>query len=353
MSGDSQTSVFSESADFREPAQPRSPYFDRALEAWVLSRYDDVLTAFYESRLRLSGSKGEDDSNAGDKMAQTPPRAETLAALSASKLANWQGQLEPLARSMMTALPADRPVDVVEEFARPWCLKLAVMATGADQLEAESLSALAYQVSIEAATIQPRDADFGSRVATSSAELEKKLGSNGMPMAAPAFVALSHTLPCFLANGWLALLQHPAELARLHAQPDLMPKAIEELLRYAGLVRILFRKATATVDLGGVQIACGDAVALLVAVANRDPAKFDEPNRVHIGRHAVTQFSLGAGPHSCVGASLIRIAAAVATAAFTWRFATAKLTGPVEWRGGRESRWPASIFLLERPAPGH
>jgi cytochrome P450 len=341
-----ESSALSQGAEFREPAQPRSPYFDPALQAWVLSRYDDVLTAFYEPRLRLSGSKGVADSKADDHVAQTPLRAETLDALSASKLTDWQAQLKPLAHNMVTALPADRAVDVVEEFARPWCLKLAVMATGADHLQAESLSALAYQVSIEAAAVKPRDADFESRVATSSTELEKKLGSKSMPMAAPAFVALSHTLPCFLANGWLALLEHPAELARLHAQPDLMPKAIEELLRYAGLVRILFRKATAAVHLGDIQIACGDAVALLVAVANRDPAKFDEPNRVHIGRHAVTQFSLGAGPHSCVGASLIRIAAAVATAAFTWRFATAKLTGPVEWRGGLESRWPASILLL-------
>jgi hypothetical protein len=84
----------------------------------------------------------------------------------------------------------------------------------------------------------------------------------------------------------------------------------------------------------------------LVAVANRDPAKFDDPNRVDIGRHAVAQFSLGAGPHSCVGASLIRVAASVATAAFTSRFATARLSGAVEWRGGLESRWPASLFLM-------
>jgi cytochrome P450 len=333
-------------AEFHEPTHSLAPYFDSALRAWVLSRYDDVLAAFYEPHLRLCGSESEDDSVAEDRAAQAPQRAETLAALSASKLANWQAQIKPLAYSMVATLPVDRPVDVIREFAQPWCLKLAVIATGADPLNAERLSALAYQVSIEAAAIETRDSDFKSRVASSSAELESNLGINGMPMAGPAFVALSQTLPCFLANAWLALLQHPSELTRLYAQPDLMPKAIEELLRYAGLVRILFRKATADIELSDVRIARGERLALLVAVANRDPAKFDDPNRVDIGRHAVAQFSLGAGPHSCVGASLIRVAASVATAAFTSRFATARLSGAVEWRGGLESRWPASLFLM-------
>lgn len=342
----SQAPVHSHRTEFLETTQPQAPYFESTLRAWVLSRYDDVLAAFYEPHLRLVGPESEDNSEIDDKMAQTRLRAETLAALSASKLANWEAQINLLANSMVAALPVDRPVDVIQEFARPWSLTLAVIATGADPLDAERLAALAYQVSIEAASAEPRDSGFKSRVATSSAELESILGSKGMPMAGPAFVALSQTLPCFLANAWLALLQHPAELARLHAQPDLMPKAIEELLRYAGLARILFRRATANVELGNVRIACGDRVALVVAVANRDPAKFNEPNRVDIGRRAVAQFSLGAGPHSCVGASLIRIAAAAATAAFTSRFAAAKLSGPVDWRGGLEFRWPASIYLL-------
>ena len=340
-----QTPARSQGAEFHEPAQPQAASFDPALRAWVLSRYDDVLAAFYEPRLRLVASESEDDSEADDNVAQTSQRAETLAALSASRLANWQAQIKPLAYTIVATLPADRPVDVIQEFARPWCLKLAVITTGADPLQAERLSALAYQVSIEAAAIEPRDVGFKSRVAASNAELESALGSKGLPMAGPAFVALSQTLPCFLANAWLALLQHPAQLARLHAQPDLMPKAIEELLRYAGLVRILFRKATAHIELANVRIASGDRVALLVAVANRDPTKFAEPNRVDVGRHAIAQFSLGGGPHSCVGASLIRMAAAAATAAFTSRFVTAKLSCPVEWRGGFESRWTASIYL--------
>lgn len=334
----------SQDPKFSEPARPQAPYFDAALRAWVLSLYDDVLAAFYEPRLRLVASNGGDESE-GDTLAEPPQRTETLAALNASRLAGWQAQIQPLAHNMVAALPSDRPVEVIHEFARPWCLRLAVITTGADPQEAERLSGLAYQISIEAAAIQHRDSDFKSRVAIASAELESSLGKKGMPMAGPAFVALSQTLPCFLANAWLALLQHPAELGRLRDQPELMPKAIEELLRYAGLVRILFRNATENVNVGGVDIARGDRLALLVAVANRDPAKFEEADRIDIRRHAVAQFSLGAGPHSCVGAALIRLAAAAATAAFASRFDKARLCGPIEWRGGLESRWPASLLL--------
>jgi cytochrome P450 len=335
----------SQDPKFCEPARPQAPYFDSTLRAWVLSRYDDVLAAFYEPRLRLVGSDGEGDSEVENNSAQSPQRAETLAALTASRLAHWHAQIQHLASEMVAALPADRPVDVIDEYARPLCLKLAVMVTGADPEEAERLSALAYQISIESAALAARDSDFKSKVAAVSAELERALVNKGMPMAGPAFVALSQTLPCFLANAWLALLEHPAELRRLRDQPEVMPKAIEELLRYAGLVRILFRKATENANVGNVDVARGDRLALLVAVANRDPAKFEEPDRVDIRRHAVAQFSLGAGPHSCVGASLIRLAAAAATAAFASRFAAAKLCGPIEWRGGLESRWPASLLL--------
>jgi cytochrome P450 len=338
------TPADSQNPKFCEPAWPQAPYFDSVLRAWVLSRYDDVLAAFYEPRLRLVAS-GSDDDSESDTLAEPPRRAETLAALTASRLADWQTQIQPLAYNMVAALPSDRPVDVIHEFARPWCLRLAVITTGANPQEAERLSGLAYQISIEAAAIEHRDSDFKSRVATASAELESGLGKKVMPMAGPAFVALSQTLPCFLANAWLALLQHPAELRRLHDQPDLTPKAIEELLRVAGLVRILFRKATQNVSLANVQIARGDRLALLVAVANRDPARFEEPDRIDFRRHAVAQFSLGAGPHSCVGAALIRLAGAAATAAFASRFATARLCGPIEWRGGLESRWPASLIL--------
>ena len=74
-----------------------------------------------------------------------------------------------------------------------------------------------------------------------------------------AFVALSQTLPSFLANAWLTLLQHPEEALQLGAQPDLLPGAMEELLRYATPSRAQFRRALEAVNIGGTKSNKGSA----------------------------------------------------------------------------------------------
>jgi len=297
-----------------------------------------VLAAFREPRLWPAGARSQD-----------PParmRAETLAALSPATLADWQAQIEPLAHRVLDQLPTDRSVDLVREFAQPWSLAVAVLVTGADPADAERLADLARHVSGAAA--EPDDSALQSRAAAATAELERRFQNRAMPMGEPAFVALSQTLPCFLANAWLALLRHPAELARLRAQPDLIPGAMDELLRYAGLVRKLFRRVAASVDLGGVRIAEGERVILMLASANRDPAQFPEPDRLDVTRQAAGQVALGAGPHACVGASLIRMAAAAATGALVEKLAAEALSGPVPWCGGSGFSSPASLYVRLR-----
>jgi cytochrome P450 len=275
----------------------RAPHFDPALGAWVISRYADVLAAFREPGLWPVRAR--------DEAAHVGVRAETLAALSPARLAAWQSQIEPLAHRLLEQLLTDRAVDLVGEFAQPWSLAVAVLVTGADAADGERLAALARQVS--AAAAEPDDSALKSAAAAATAELERHFQQTATPLGEPAFVALSQTLPCYLANAWLALLQHPAELARLRSQPDLLPGAMDELLRYAGLVRQLFRQAAADVKLGGVRIAEGERVSLMLAAANRDPVQFPEPDRLDVTRQAAGQVALGAGPHACVGASRIRM----------------------------------------------
>ena len=112
-----------------------------------------------------------------------------------------------------------------------------------------------------------------------------------------------------------------ASIARLRAHPELLPGAIEELLRYAGIVRRVFRRATANVDLGGVRIAEGELAVLMLASANRDPEQFPDPDRLDLTRPITSHVALGTGRNSCVGAMLIRMAASVATGALTATFA--------------------------------
>lgn len=333
-------------ADPLFPPHPTPPHYDASLGAWVLSRYAEVLSAFVDPRLSPLAVKTRSGPVASDVPQQSRVRSETLAALSQSRVSKWQTSVERSANGLIKRLPNDRSVDVLQEFARPWSLDVAVIVTGADPAQADILQHLARQVS--AATADPANRLLHSAAKRADAELARRLQGSEIPMSGPAFVALSQTLPCLLANAWLALLRHPAELARLCAEPALMPRAIEELLRFAGLARTLLRQAHASIDIGGVKIPQGARVMLMLCSANRDPAQFVASDQLDLARRSAGHVALGAGPHSCAGGALIRMAAAVGTAAFVRRFGGAVKTRVIEWNGGSGFRSPVSLWVQLR-----
>lgn len=301
---------------------PEEAHFDPNLKAWALSRYADVVAALQDSRLVPVGYSSDGS--------QSRVRARTRNVLAPAQLRAWQSKLEVLAPQVADALPGAGSVDLIGDFAEPWCFEAACLVTGADPGNRRALD-LAREISACAA--DPELADRKAVAAAASLELERFIPER-LPMAVPAFVALAQTLPAFLANAWLALLRHPVELRRLRLNPDMMHSAIEELLRYAGVARVMFRVAKEDVQIGNVLLPAGDRVALLLRSANRDATRFPDPNRLDLTRRAPRHLAFGTGPHSCVGASLIRMAASVATATFVERFHDAVLCGPIEWRGG-------------------
>jgi cytochrome P450 len=126
-----------------------------------------------------------------------------------------------------------------------------------------------------------------------------------------------------VANAVEALLTHPDQLAVLRADPGLLPGAVEEVMRWCGPQLLAFpRHATQDVELGGAQIAEGDAVTVAIVAANRDPRTFDRPDTLDVGRAAGPPGHLGFahGPHFCLGASLARVQTQVALAALLRRF---------------------------------
>lgn len=333
--------------DLRMSQPPRAVYFDSVRGEWVLSRYADVLAALHDSRLRPVGEKSGD--RAAGEAGEEDVRSMTMRILSPSRISEWRASIEPLAESRMAALPADRPIDLLGEFAEPWCTSVALIVTGASAENRDRLLELARHVSAGAA--DPDDPDLKAAAAAAHSELKRNIPAGTQPMAAAAFVALAQTLPALLANSWLALLRHPGELSKLRAKPDLMPSAMEELLRYASLARNIKRIAHDQVCVGSEAIETGQRVTLALHSANRDPEQFAEPNRLNVTRPAVKSLVLGAGPHSCAGAALIRMAAAVATKAFVLKFHEATVFEPVEWRGGASFRAPAVLLARCRHLP--
>lgn len=110
-----------------------------------------------------------------------------------------------------------------------------------------------------------------------------------------------------LALGAFALLEHPEQLAELRADPDLMPDAVEELMRYLAVADIFYRYATEDIELGGETIGQGSTVVVSLLAANRDPLRFDNPDTLDIHRTARGHLSFGHGVHLCLGQQLARL----------------------------------------------
>jgi cytochrome P450 len=108
-------------------------------------------------------------------------------------------------------------------------------------------------------------------------------------------------------NGWWALFRNPAALAVLRSSPDLLPTAVEELMRYDTPLQMFERWVLEDIDVRGTRIPRGSEVALLFGSANRDPAVFPDPDTLDVARHDNPHISFGAGIHYCLGAPLARI----------------------------------------------
>ena len=125
-------------------------------------------------------------------------------------------------------------------------------------------------------------------------------------------VAGNETTTTLVGNSVLELLAHPAELARLRAEPALLPQAIEEVLRFASPVQFDPRRATRDVELHGQTIRKDDFVLCWLGSANRDEGVFEHADRFDVSRSRSGHLAFGFGVHYCLGANLARLEAQVA-----------------------------------------
>jgi cytochrome P450 len=149
-------------------------------------------------------------------------------------------------------------------------------------------------------------------------------------------VAGHETTTNLIASGTLALLTNPAERERLGADQSLLPRAIEELLRYANpLNHATDRFTLEPVAIGGVTIPAREWVLCVTSSANRDPARFPDADRLDVGRDAGGHVAFGHGIHYCLGAPLARLEGEVAFGALLSRFPTLSLAADpssLRWR---------------------
>jgi hypothetical protein len=136
-----------------------------------------------------------------------------------------------------------------------------------------------------------------------------------------------------IGNGLLTLIRNPTVLAQLRDDPSIIEPAVEELLRYESPSQHTARLAPDDLTLGDKQIKKRDAVMAVMAAANRDPARFPDPDRIDLTRKDNRHVAFGWAAHFCFGAPLARIEGQIAFASLSRRLSNLALEpGPLAWR---------------------
>jgi cytochrome P450 len=133
-----------------------------------------------------------------------------------------------------------------------------------------------------------------------------------------------------IGNGLWALLHNPGELAKLRADPALVPSAVEEMLRYDGPIQLNNRRLLAPMALGGTTLSAGSPITIGIGAANRDPAQFADPERFEVARKPNRHIAFGQGDHVCVGMNVARMEGRIAFSRLLARFPNIALNGPPE-----------------------
>lgn len=180
-----------------------------------------------------------------------------------------------------------------------------------------------------------------------------RLATDEMTMLAEAvLMAGTDTTRNQLACAMAVFAQHPEQWALLVAKPHLVPRAVEETMRYLGAIRGTARIASEAVVYRDVLFPAGTFVAANLAAGNRDPSKFSDPDEFNIeAERADQQLTFGSGIHRCLGAALARAELQEALKVLSERVAEVSLDGPLTWKPDTFGIWgPASLPLRFRVA---
>jgi len=173
-----------------------------------------------------------------------------------------------------------------------------------------------------------------------------------IPNLIATMVGGQETTMNLIGNGILTLLRQPEVMEDLRAHPELIPSAVEELLRYESPSQHTARLAHDDVELGGKHIAKRQAVMAVMGAANRDPERFPDPDRLDIRRPDNKHVAFGFGAHFCFGAPLARLEAQVAFATLLRRVKNLKLKpGPIQWRNNLGLRGLSALPLTFDAVP--
>ncbi len=330
-----------------------------------LSRYDDVVAAYRDTRAS-SDKKIEFKPKFGDSplyehhttslVFNDPPlhtrvRGLIMGALNQRAIARMEAGVAALVARLLDAMSDKKRADFIDDFAaripvevignllevprsergplRAW--SIAILSgleprPTPEMLERGNRAVREFTDYLEVLIEQrrKRPGDHESDVLTRLIQGEK----NGARLSAAELQhncifllnAGHETTTNLIGNGAWLLLNHPEQMERLRSEPQLVPSAIEEMLRFEGPIQLNNRRLTAPIELAGKQLPQGALITIGIGAANRDPRQFPHAERFDVARKPNRHVAFGHGEHACAGMNVARMEARIAFGGLLRRF---------------------------------
>jgi cytochrome P450 len=348
--------------------------------SYFLTRYDDLVTAYKNTRAYSSDKKKEFAPKYGDTPlyehhttslvfndppAHTRVRRLIMGALSPRAIAEMEGDLIRLVDTLLDRIATKEKFELIEDFAAAIPVEVIGNLLDVPHDEREPLRdwSLAILGALEPVVSPEAAARGNTAVKDFLAYLETLVARRRAGPGDPARDVLTRliqgeengerltekellhncifllnagheTTTNLIGNGLVALTHYPDQKQRLIEHPDLVKTAVEEVLRYESSNQLGNRMIVEPVEIGGIAMPAGTPVTLCIGAANRDPQQFPDPEMFDIGRTPNRHLAFATGAHQCAGMALARLEGAVAISRFLARFPGYALVGdPV--RGGR------------------
>ncbi|GGS30455.1 cytochrome P450 family protein [Streptomyces griseoviridis] len=387
----------------REHAPVHRTRLPSGVEAWLVTRYADARQALADPRLSKNPAHHAEPAHAkgktgipGERKAELmthllnidPPdhtrlRRLVSKAFTPRRVAEFAPRVQELADGLIDGFAGTGSADLIHEFAFPLpiyaiCDLLGVPREDQDDFRdwagmmirhgggprggvARSVKKMRGYLAdlIHRKRADPGD-DLISGLIRASDHGEHLTENEAAAMAFILLFAGFETTVNLIGNGTYALLTHPGQRTRLQdslaaGETGLLETGVEELLRYDGPVELAtWRYATRPLTLGKQDIAPGEPVLVVLAAADRDPARFTDPDTLDLSRRDSQHLGYGHGIHYCLGAPLARLEGQTALATLLTRLPDLSLAAdPAElrWRGGLIMRGLRTLPVSFTPVP--
>jgi cytochrome P450 len=381
---------------YRQLREQDPVHWDPYLHAWVVTRYADVVTVLHRFRAaRTPAPERLDELGMGeigpiaavmvkqmlflDQPEHGRVRRLASAAFTPRRVARLRDHIRQITVDLIDGLPADGEFDVMSRLANPlpaivtaemlgvpttdhemlksWSQDFAEMlgnfqhnpGRAAKVLKSVEEMVAYFGAAVTAEATRPTEGLINALV-TAEVDGDRLTDEEIVANVIVTMVGGQETTTNLIGNGLLTLLRRPEELERLRADPELMPSAVEELLRYESPSQHTARLAPADAVLGDFPIPEGAAVIAVMGAANRDPERFPDPDRIDLARPDNRHVAFGWAGHFCFGAPLARIEGALAFEALLSRFSELSLAPDEEirWRPNLGLRGLNSLRVIAR-----